>query len=182
MVNNYNMNAKKYILLLVFLISTVIGSAQTSSFSICGIPMGTEKSEAEKILKERFGLLKVRDDAGDLSILDGQAGGIYHKFMTFNFSWINGKSVLNGATFSTPFELNEQKRTTEFREFIKSVYEKKYRIKEYVNEDGYKCYEFGDIDSFVGNITVHKSKSKDGKTRLFTDIIYYAPYDVTDDI
>lgn len=40
MVNNYNMNAKKYILLLVFLISTVIGSAQTSSFSICGIPMG----------------------------------------------------------------------------------------------------------------------------------------------
>lgn len=174
------MNTKKFILLFFGLILAI--SAQSSTVSVCGIPMGTEKKAAEKILEERFGSINVREESGNLAVDEGFVGGVHHEFLTFYFSWINGKSILNGAKFSNPFELNEQNKATEYRDYLKSIYAKKYRIREDVNEFGFKVYYFGDIDSFCGIITTYKSKSKDGKTRFYTDVIYFAPYDETCDI
>lgn len=176
------MNYKRHFLSLICFLLAVIGSVETSAVSVCGIPMGTEKSEAKSILKERFGLTSVHENSGNLEIFGGQAGGIQYDHMIFYFSWINGRPLLNGATFSGIFNLNDKKNALEYRELIKSIYEKKYRIVEYVNEQGYKSYSFGDGDDCLGYITVEKATSNDGKTRLYSKVCYFSPYDITDDI
>lgn len=173
---------KKSFLLAVLLTIATSCFAQLSEVSVCGIKMGTGKEEAKTILKERFGSLSVREDSGNIEVYDGSVGGISHKFMTFYFAWINGKSLFNGASFSTPYELNEQKDAIDHRELIKSVYGRKYYITESKNEDGFKAYSFGNGDKFYGYITIHKSKARDGKTRLYTDVYYYGPYSESDDI
>ena len=176
------MTAKKNILLFISLMLAVVASAQSSTISVCGIPMGAEKKEAEKILEDRFGSLNVREDSGNLTVYNGYIGGVYHKFMTFFFAWINGKPIFNGAVFLTAFELNEKSKAIEHRELIKSIYEKKYRLSEYINNDGFKSYEFWDKEGYIGFITIIKSESNDGKFRLYAKVQYDGIYDETDDI
>lgn len=180
--DNFVMNTKKYILLFIGLLLAFAASAQSSTISVCGIPMGTEKKAAEKILEERFGYLNVREDSGNLTVYNGYVGGVYHKYMTFFFAWVNGKSIFNGAIFSTAFELNERGKAIEHRDLIKSVYEKKYRMSDYFNSDGFKSYEFWDKDGYIGFITIIKSESNDGKFRLYAKVQYDGIYDETCDI
>lgn len=172
----------------MMLCSAVFGFAQRSETAVCGIKMGTEKSVAKKMLQERFGYASVSDDAGDIFVFNGSAGGIKHKFMTFQFVWIDGSARFNGAIFSTPFELSEQKEAIKNREYLKSLYEQKYILREYKNDDGFKCYCFGEsiLDGLgivnLGVIEIHKAKGNDGKSRLYLDVAYFGSYDETDDI
>lgn len=174
---------KRFFLFYAFLLTFILCPAQRSEVSVCGIKMGTNREVAKRILEDRYGRYSVSEESGSLSILNGYAGGLHHKFMTFDFAWINGESKFNGATFSTPYELNEQKLAIEKRELLKSLYEGKYELREKVNDDGFKEYYFG--ESYYGEygvITIFKSKSKDGKTRLYVDVYYFGPYNETDDI
>lgn len=176
---------KKLIILFAALLTTISGFAQLSELSVCGIKMGTSKDQAKSILKERFGVLSVSEESGNLQVYDGYVGGISHKFMTFYFAWIDGKSMLNGARFSTPYELGQQQDAINHRELIKDIYERKYELSEYKNDDGFKCYYFGETDKIYttyGEIMIHKLKSNDGKTRLYTDVYYFGPYSESEDI
>ena len=173
---------KKIILIFIFVLMATLSFARLNELSVCGIKMGTEKEEAKRILRDRFGYLSVEEDAGNISVYDGSVGGISHKFMTFIFTWIDGRSMFNGAIFSTPYEINQQKDAIEHRELLKSVYEKKYDIDSYTNEDGFKTYRFGKEMELYGVITTKKAKGKDGKLRIYTDVYYWGPYDETSDI
>lgn len=167
---------------MAMVVMTISAIAQTDMFSVCGIALGTPKDEALSILRDRFGYSAVREDVGNIEIHDGAVGGIHYKYLTFNFAWVNGASKFNGAFFSTPYELNEEKDAIEKRDLIKSVYEQKYTIKEYVNDDGFKSYYFGNGNIVNGAISIFKGKSEDGIIRLHTTVIYIGPYNAADDI
>lgn len=173
---------RNFLIIVVSLMITMSGFAQRATMSVCGIKMGTPKEDAKSMLRDRFGYSAVGEESGNLTVYDGSVGGISHQFMTFYFAWINGKSLFNGALLSTPFELSQQKEAIDHREIIKSVYERKYDIVEYKNDDGFKSYWFEKYGELCGYTTIQKSKSKDGKTRLYTVVFYYGPYSETDDI
>lgn len=169
-------------LFLSLILSSLTISAQISNISICGIPMGTPRDEAKEILQERFGRYSVHEDGGDLKIYGGSVGGFSYRFLNFYFTWVNGKPRFNGAGFSTPFELTEQREAIENRDLIKSTYEKKYDIVERKNDDGFKYYIFGSDEQYCGLIEIRKGKSNDGKVRLHLNVYYFGPYGEEDDI
>lgn len=173
---------RRLMLFIAMLTMMLTGLAQSTEMSVCGIKMGTGKEEAKAILRERFGYSAVSEKEGNLEVTEGSAGGISHKFMTFIFAWIDGKSKFNGASFSTPYELSDQKDAIARMELIKSVYEKKYDIIQNKNDDGFNEYIFLKNPDCFGVIHVIKSRGKDGKTRLYCDVNYFGPYKTTDDI
>lgn len=187
---------KRIALITLFSTLAIIVSAQYNR-SVCGIPYGTSRDVAKKMLEKRFGYAAVTEENGDLSVFEGSAGGINYKFMDFFFTWENGVSKLDGAYFSRPYELSEQQKAIEMRDFIRNVYSGKYYIDDYKNDDGFRCYTFwenkddfdtandiaaGCIDGAIGSIGVHKGKGKDGKQRLYLYVRYYSVYDDKDDI
>lgn len=172
---------KRIVAYLFLTITVLTASAQSSGLSVCGIRMGTPKSQAKAVLQDRFGKYDVHEDDGDLLVIGGTVGGVFHKFLMFHFTWINGGPQFNGAQFDTPYELGEQKDAIECRDFIKSVYEEKYDIEE-TTEDGFKCYYFGLGNETFGSIWLSKAKSNDGKIRLHLTVNYWGPYNESGEI
>ena len=171
------------IIALIFLTITVLtASAQSSGLSVCGIRMGTPKSQAKAILETRFGKDYVYEEDGDLTVLGGNIGGIYYKTMEFHFTWIDDSLKFNGAHFGISYEMNEQNDAIKKRDFIKSVYEKKYDILEVDNDDGFKSYYFVEDDNACGAIWLCNAECNDGKTRLHLMVMYFGPYDESDEI
>ena len=173
----------KAILLVSMLIMVAFsGFGQRTEVSVCGIKMGTPKKTVMSILRERFGRLAVMEISDNLRVIKGNVGGVQHDFITFHFAWIKGISLLNGATFSTPYELYQKKDAICHRDLIKLIYEKKYELLEYINDDGFKSYLFGHNKTAYGEITVVKSEGEDGKVRFYTEIYYYSYFDESGDI
>lgn len=173
----------KAILLATMLIMVAFsGFGQRAEVSVCGVRMGTPKATALSILRERFGYAAVSEEGGNIEVANGMIGNIHHDYMTFYFTWTGDESVFNGACLSTPFEISQKKDAIKQREFIKSIYERKYEIKETTNQDGFKTYMFGDSEYLYGAITIDKGRGVDGKIRYYTQVYYFGPYDELDEI
>ena len=168
---------KRFIVILLTLAFIVGCQAQRTrtSVTMCGIKMGTPRNQVKSILVGRFGEDYVDDIANRIEVYNGSSGGITYKYMTFDFVWANGALRLNGGVFQSWFDLTEWEDAFLYRDYIKSIYEKKYKLKE-LDVDGYTWYLFGGQNPPNGAIVVELRRNNEGEQKYYVGVAYFGPY------
>ncbi len=165
---------KKVIVALVFLLA-VFGCSSITAQTILGIKVGESLVNAKSVLKTRYGS-KLYESSGNLKLSDFAMGPINFKYGELSFQWSGETSKMVGASFQDWDEPNETERLIQKRESLKNILGSKYALYEYVNKQGFKCYEFiGDeVDGITmhGVITIDRSEGNDGTKRLYLCLIY----------
>ncbi len=165
---------KRYMLLLLLMFSV-----HSYSQSVLGIGFGSDYKTVKSMLESRYGKYEVHEDEGCLKLYNFTMGDFFFKFGTFYFQWNGDNTYFNAAEFSLPSDDNNVETMKSSRDYLYSLLKEKYEneyLEQFINDEGFKCYKFGinpiDSTQVLGNIILHRSKSNDGKTRLYLDLNY----------
>lgn len=168
---------KKVLLLLALLIA----SSNMYCQSVLGIPFGSSYDAVVVSLKERFGTKDVYDTGGDVEVYNISLGGFRFNFGEFSFQRSEVVSYFNHAFFQRNYKTDEVEDAKADRDYLYSLLKGKYAndfLKEYKNEQGFKCYMFGtnpkDESMPLGYIILKRAKSKGGDTFIYL-ILEYGP-------
>ena len=163
--------------LATLLVIAIITTLSSYSQSILGIDVGESYSSAYKMLRERFGY-KVSENSGNLELSKIEMGNFYFDFGTLYFQWSDNAAKFYRATFQTYSPVTEVESMKQQREVLKDKLESKYSVEEFINDQGFKCYEFlGEETNGVtmhGSIELHRGKGRDNVERLYL-MLYYFP-------
>lgn len=165
---------------ILFLLLLLIFSIGCFSQSVLGIPMGSSFSTVKSQLQNRFGYSAVYDDNGDLIInSDFSMGDFEFNYGSFEFQRSGSSSYFNYAYFEKRFSISDVKSAKNARDYLFSLLKDKYEeeyIGSFINDQGFKCYQFGndpkDSNRALGIIKLQKTQGKDGKMRLYLQLIY----------
>lgn len=157
--------------------------------SVAGVSLRDEYSKVERTLEQRYGTAIVKE-YNEISYKEITVGGITYEFSDFEFLYRNTTQDrrLNSVRFSNRFKLTELNKAKSHRDYIASVYAKKYNdIEETKDEYGFKMYRcsYNPLsESFRIIIYLVKGESKGGDTYYYV-VVHYGPayYDnIEDDI
>jgi hypothetical protein len=163
------------------LFAFIITSTNVYCQSVLGIPFGSSYDVVKNSLENRFGKYEIHESGGDINVYDIHIGDYKFDYGTFSFQRASGLSFFNYAFFQDYYDLNSVETAKRNLDYLFSLLREKYEddyLGEYKNDQGFKCYKFGtdptDKSKVLGNITLSRSKGKDGITRLYI-ILTYGP-------
>ena len=162
---------KKNLLFFLFLFFSTFSFGQ----SVLGIPFGSSYEETKQLLLNRNVGDNMWEQDGTIIVTNGYIGGIPFNLGYFYFQFDHDKSYLYSACFSD-IELTANQAKAKREIFADIIKEKYYdSIKEYVDETGFKLYDFGinplDKNRSLGKIFIHYNK----KSNKYDTVLYYGP-------
>lgn len=164
---------KRLVTLLMFAIITALSAY---SQSILGIDVGESYSSAYKMLRDRFGY-KVSEDGGNIELSKFEMGDFYFDYGQLFFQWSDNAAKFYKATFQKWLPVTEVESMKQQREALKDKLESKYSVEEFINDQGFKCYELlGEETNGVtmhGSIELIRGKGRDNIKRLYLKLYYF---------
>lgn len=175
---------KKLLLSLLFALCTTVLNAQ----SVLGIEFGLPYSTVKQKLEDRFGEDRVIEwDNNSLMIFNIDLGNYTFKSGHFYFQRVDNNYYFNSARFQNNFSLKNVDLAKKHRESLSEVIKMKYgdeKVSSYINDQGFKCYVFGDNPSDdecgLGTISVERAESINGRTYLYV-FLDYGPINYVDE-
>lgn len=173
----------KRLLSLLLLLFTLNASAQY----VAGVFLRQEYNSVKQQLEKRYGY-SYSSNHNKIEYKDISIGGINYEWAEFQFVYHSQAMRLNTVEFSYHFKLSELNDAKKYRDYIASVYAKKYEdIVEAKNEDGFKMYGCSYNEDYGRPaiiINLCKSKSIAGETFYYVTVNYGPVYqnDEIDDI
>lgn len=161
-------------LLLLLLTLNVFGQ------SVAGVSLGDGYDNVERTLEQRYGST-IFKEYNEILYQDISIGGITYDFSKFYFVYRPEikERRLNQVYLSSYFKLSELNKAKSHRDYIASIYAKKYNdIEERIDDDGFKYYvcSYNPYSDFYRiGIFLYKEESKGGETFYYVGVSY-GPY------
>lgn len=178
------MKLRNLILVLLPLFSTATAYSQQAS--IYGIPFGSTFSKVERMLDQKMFTGKyITPDYSILEYHDVNMAGIIFGSLIISFQYTGNDNIMNKASFTTCYKSNVAQLKKD-REILSKKLSKKYSyIRSFINDIGFKSYEFGfSKDYIVGTLGVsilEKSQSNFGMDYYYLQLEYSPkPSDISD--
>ena len=162
---------KKYLLALVLLLISLSSIGQ----SVLGIPFGSSYDEVKLALIKRSVGDNMWEQDGRIVVTNGYIGNIPFGLGTFYFQFKENKSYFSAASFAD-VELTATQAKAKRDEFAKVIKDKySDSITEYVDDFGFKRYEFGknpiNVEKPLGTIFIFHNKNGN----KYDPVLYYGP-------